>query len=66
MCLGFALGPLVGGFMATGMGMRLPFIVMGILQLICALLIALYVRPNAHKQSEPETPEIIEEPIAAK
>ena len=66
MCLGFALGPLVGGFMATGMGMRLPFIVMGILQLICALLIALYVRPNAHKQSEPETPELVEEPSAAK
>ena len=62
MCLGFALGPLVGGFMATGMGLRWPFVVMGVLQLACALLIALYVRPNGHAKPESDR----EGPLAAK
>jgi MFS family permease len=46
MCLGFALGPLAGGAMASTMGLRWPFVIMGVLQIVCALLIALYVRPQ--------------------
>lgn len=59
MCLGFALGPLAGGAMASVMGLRWPFVVMGVLQLVCALLIALYVKPKAHD-------EVTHEPMAAK
>ncbi len=46
MCLGFALGPLMGGLMASATGLRWPFVVMGLLQLGTAVVIALYVRPN--------------------
>ncbi|MGM0492639.1 MAG: MFS transporter [Armatimonadota bacterium] len=54
MCLGFALGPLAGGVMASAMGLRWPFVVMGVLQLVCAVLIALYVRPKAREQAAAE------------
>jgi MFS transporter, DHA1 family, multidrug resistance protein len=60
MCLGFALGPLAGGLMASAMGLRWPFVVMGVLQLACALLIGLYVRPNGRAQAAGE------QPVAAK
>jgi MFS transporter, DHA1 family, multidrug resistance protein len=59
MCLGFALGPLAGGVMASAMGLRWPFVVMGVLQLACAVLIALYVRPKAQEDAA-------EQPLAAK
>lgn len=65
MCLGFALGPLAGGLMASGMGLRLPFVVMGVLQVACALLIALYVRPNGQARPKLEEEEQAA-PIAAK
>lgn len=62
MCLGFALGPLVGGFMASAMGLRWPFVVMAVLQMATAVLIWRYVRPNGRAAQEPETAE----PVAAK
>lgn len=64
MCLGFALGPLVGGFLASGMGLRLPFVVMGVLQLATAALIGLYVRPNGHARSQTDGDR--RDPVAAK
>ncbi|MGI5818006.1 MAG: MFS transporter [Armatimonadota bacterium] len=63
MCLGFALGPLAGGLMASSMGLRLPFVVMGVLQLATAVLIGVYVRP---KPREDVNEESSDEPIAAK
>ncbi|MEA3402688.1 MAG: MFS transporter [Armatimonadota bacterium] len=46
MCLGFALGPLAGGVMASWTGMRWPFVFMGAAQLVSAILLAVYVRPS--------------------
>ncbi|HUS79671.1 MAG TPA: MFS transporter [Armatimonadota bacterium] len=46
-CLGIALGPLAGGFMAAAVGLRLPFVVMGFLLLASGALIAAYVKPAA-------------------
>jgi len=45
-CLGIAAGPLAGGMMASAVGLRLPFAVMGGLMLMCAALIAAWVRPG--------------------
>lgn len=45
-CLGSALGPLVGGLMASAMGLRLPFVVMSVMWLGAAVLVALYVHPR--------------------
>ncbi|MBD3292123.1 MAG: MFS transporter [Armatimonadia bacterium] len=59
MCLGFALGPLAGGALASTMGLRWPFVMMGVLQLVCAVLIALYVRPIPREETE-------EDEVAAK
>ncbi len=50
MCLGFALGPLAGGALASAMGLRWPFVVMAVLQAATAVLIALYVRPRERVQ----------------
>ncbi len=58
MCLGFALGPLAGGLLASVTGLRWPFVVMGALQLAAAALIAVYVRPNGRampRQDETHT-----------
>ena len=63
MCLGFALGPLAGGLMASAMGLRWPFVVMGVLQMATAVLIGFYVKP---KSREDVTEESVEEPVAAK
>jgi len=59
MCLGFALGPLAGGALASVMGLRWPFVIMGVLQLVCAALIGLYVKPKSREQRS-------QEPMAAK
>ncbi len=45
-CLGIALGPLAGGFVASAVGMRLPFVIMGCLLIISAALIAAWVKPK--------------------
>ncbi len=57
MCLGFALGPLTGGLMASVVGLRWPFVVMGALQLATSFLIWRYVRPRARLQSGEPTVE---------
>ncbi len=59
MCLGFALGPLAGGALATAMGLRWPFVVMGVRPLACALLIGLYGKARAREERS-------EVPVAAK
>ena len=51
MCLGFALGPLTGGLMASVVGLRWPFVVMGVLQLASAVLIWRWVRPRRADQA---------------
>lgn len=58
MCLGFALGPLAGGVMASIAGLRWPFVVMALLQLATTVLIWRYVHPVAapeivRRQEEP-------------
>jgi len=59
-CLGFALGPLTGGLMASAMGLRLPFVVMSAMWLCTVVLLVLYVRPRTTVAAPPE------EQIAAK
>lgn len=46
-CLGIALGPLAGGLMASTVGFRLPFVVMGVLLLLSSGLVAAYVKPRS-------------------
>lgn len=60
-CLGFALGPLVGGLMASAVGLRWPFVVMSVMWLGAAVLVALYVRPRNGVAAAPP-----DERIAAK
>lgn len=50
MCLGFALGPLTGGVLASAMGLRWPFVIMAALQMATAILIWRYVHPNGVRE----------------
>ncbi|MGC9317512.1 MAG: MFS transporter [Armatimonadota bacterium] len=61
MCLGFAVGPLAGGLMASWSGMRWPFVFMGAMQLVSAVLLAAYVRPTGAAETAAERPEIAAE-----
>ena len=56
MCLGFALGPLTGGLMASATGLRWPFVVMGLLQLATSVLIWRWVRPREAAQTSTVAP----------
>ncbi|MDK1032415.1 MAG: MFS transporter, partial [Planctomycetia bacterium] len=35
-CLGWGMGPLVGGYVAAGMGLRAPFVLAGVVLLLVA------------------------------
>lgn len=43
--LGFALGPIMCGLMASMLGLRLPFVIMGVLLLISSGVVARFVKP---------------------
>ncbi len=43
--LGFALGPILCGLMASMLGLRLPFVIMGVLLLISSGVVARFVKP---------------------
>ena len=53
--LGMAIGPLVGGVAASLLGLRWPFVIMGGLLLLCALLVQKFVHPNGATQSGEDT-----------
>ncbi len=55
-CLGFALGPLTGGLMASATGLRWPFVVMGVLQLATSVLIWRWVRPREAPRTSTAAP----------
>lgn len=50
--LGMAIGPLVGAYLSTHLGLRVPFAVMGGLLVICSVLVALFVRGGDGKRVE--------------
>lgn len=43
--LGFALGPILCGLMASTLGLRLPFVIMGVLLLVSTGVVARFVKP---------------------
>ena len=43
--LGFAIGPILCGLMASMLGLRLPFVIMGVLLLISSGVVARFVKP---------------------
>jgi len=62
--LGMALGPLAGGLVASALGLRWPFVIMGGLLLMCAVLVQRFVRPSrsgapAPAPPAPHTPTVI-------
>lgn len=57
--LGWALGPLAGSAMASHLGLRIPFVVMGALMLACAWAMGAYIRSGLmpSPQSDAADPE---------
>jgi len=54
-CLGLAVGPLTGGFIASAFGLRLPFVIMGII-LVAVALGALFLKsvPYTGAEAQPQ------------
>jgi len=46
--LGMAIGPVAGGLITTVLGLRWPFVVMGIMLLVCSGLVAAFVRNGSN------------------
>ena len=44
--LGWAAGPLAGGFLASAVGLRWPFVLTGVMLLVSAALVSLCVHPG--------------------
>lgn len=58
--VGMSIGPSVGGWMAAAAGLRLPFVVMGSLLLLLAVMVSRRV-PEAGVAASGERPEVVEE-----
>jgi MFS family permease len=47
--LGWALGPLAGAHLAASLGLRAPFVLMGVIQGVAVLLVKGFIRPDAER-----------------
>ncbi len=63
--LGMAFGPLMGGFAAAQLGLRWPFVIMGGLLGLSAILIARWVRPTINGAAEANAETATDPPEAA-
>jgi DHA1 family multidrug resistance protein-like MFS transporter len=50
--LGMAAGPLVGGFVTAAFGLRVPFVIMGVLLMLSSAMVAIFVRPRVASEQE--------------